>query len=217
MNKIEAITELLSGKVDAIKKGTSIFILKGDDIVNKRTKRPIDTKHMLEDGWETVIEPKWYDNISPDNPVLCWIEKTMNIALVVERNEEGKYKTIYEILVDHAEPIKYEEAVKFIIDAPKKRRKTTEKQIEQKEDDNTQKDEIEAVTFDGTPAIVDASKDKFVELGLPEDYWFDFININNFDSISIIDAINKGDDYLRGLIAEYLSRRNEIDNEEIPF
>jgi hypothetical protein len=256
MNKLEAINELMNGNADAIKKGASVYILHDDDIINKRSKKPIDAKGMLEDGWEAIVEPKWYDNASQESPVLCWVEKTMNTALVVGRKDDGRYETISGILVGEAEPIPYDDVVRFIIDAPKKRTRKTSKeseggvsdlsevfvgtmpgdiddrtlvkdgepesgneecQTETSENTASQKGETTSVSVKGTPALVAQNKGHFVSLGLPEEYWSEFWMLNNFDSMSIVEAIKKGDEYCKGLIAEYISRRQAVDSEEIPF
>jgi hypothetical protein len=252
MNKLEAINELMNGNADAIKKGASVYILHDDDIINKRSKKPIDAKGMLEDGWKAIVEPKWYDNASQESPVLCWVEKTMNTALIVGRKDDGIYETISGILVGEAEPIPYDDVVRFIIDAPKKRTRKTSKeseggvsdlsevfvgtmpgdiddrtlvkdgepesgneecQTETSESTVTQK----AVTTNGVPALVAKNKNYFIELGLPEDLWSEFWNVQNFDSISITEAIEKGDDFCKELIDTYIVDRLKADEEEIPF
>jgi hypothetical protein len=243
MTKIEAINDLLNSKCDYLKHGVSVFVLHGTDIVNKRSKKPIDMKNMLEDGWETFTEPKWYDKASTESPILCWTKDKRDVVLI-SGVDGNMFIAIDGTVVDYATPISRKEALSFVyddlhgndtvakeesssfigtmpgdIDNNPPFAKESEKvgnvecQTETSETTATQKD----VTFSGVPPEVEAKKEYFIGLGLPEDLWIDFWMLNNFDSISILEAVSKGEEHCFKLVQSFLKSRAASDKDEIPF
>ena len=234
MKKIEAMNQLLGGECDFIKHGASVYMLHSDSIINKRSKKPLDTKNMLEYGWEAFSEPKWYDDLE-NGQILCWINNE-DMVLIDNISEDEKFvNTLGEEFGSiHNEepvvhPVKMKEVVKYIYGS--KERKHTKKHdsveesevIEDSGNEECQSETSEstasqkAVTFDGVPALVSENKDYFVDLGLPEEYWTDFWMLHNFDSVSIVDAIEKGDEYCKTLISAFINEREKSDKDEIPF
>ena len=234
MKKIEAMNKLLNKECDGIRHGTSVYILHDDSIVNKRSKKPLDTKSMLEEEWEAFSEPKWYDDLD-NGPILCWMNNG-DMALIAKVSEGGEFlNTFGEPFgnINDKEPVVYpvdtKDVTKYIYGS--KERKHTKKQEEAHESEaseesgneecqnETSKNTVspKAVTFDGVPALVAENKNHFIDLGLPEEYWTDFWMLNNFDSISIVEAIERGDEYCKSLISTFIDEREKSDKDEIPF
>ncbi len=135
MKKIEAMNQLLTGEIDGIKHGTSVFIVEKDSIVNKRSKKVLDMKHLSEDGWEAVIEPKWYDNIANTKGILCWI-KGGDVSIIKNLNENGLFENMFgDVLGDIHEvwPVEAEELADFLIYGLPHARKTRKKAKEEEE------------------------------------------------------------------------------------
>ncbi len=129
MKKIEAIEALLNGECDGIKHESSVFISVEDSIVNKRGKRPLDMKNLTEEGWETYKEPRWYDDISKENGVLCWVSSGADVSIVTQLRSGMFFNNYGDELgsVDDVVPVKLGELDEFIIDSSKKRKKKAKK------------------------------------------------------------------------------------------
>jgi len=102
MNKITAVGLLANGECDAIMHGTSEFILNGEDIVNKRSKKALDMKKMFEEGWDTKLLPRWDDAMSDgqESPTLCVLENDGSVIIILSKTEDGDYITSYGEIYD---------------------------------------------------------------------------------------------------------------------
>ncbi len=275
MTKIDAVNKLIAGECDYIKYGVSIFVLHNDDVVNKRSKKPIDMKHMMQGEWEAIVEPKWYDNVA-EKPVLCWVDNS-SISLISAQRENGDFEDSIGNVYASAEPITMSDVKKYIYDEKDSFTIDVEPELETplakgeeppftggfvgvmdpkidtqvfknnepatiegetnisntgedfssgdaesgNEECQNEKSETTAtqkvVSFSGTPALVAANKNYFIDLGLDPGYWTDFWQANNFDSISITEAMEKGDEYCAKLITDFTIERELSDKDEIPF
>lgn len=239
MTKIEAMNELLDGKCDAIRHKSSIYIAHDDSIINKRSKKPLDAKSLHEEEWEIIVEPKWYDDLE-NGPIMCWVNDG-DVCLIVKMTDDGDFVNNFgDVFGDSfgVVPVSTQDNILNYVYDSKERKKLRQKDepiatVEKKEEvevtenkgkqEECQSETLEntasqkVVTTNGVPALVAENKNYFVELGLPEEFWGEFWMLNNFDSITILEAIEKGDEYCKGLISSYLSNRAEEDNEEIPF
>jgi hypothetical protein len=132
MTKMEAINTLVNGECDKIIKGKSEFILVSGDIVNKRSKKALDTSKLLEDGWEVGIEPKWYDDIIGDN-FKEFIGKTADQFILVVGFEDGKFNTENDQYpFESVTPATADEVLENLVvgGKPKKKRRVTKKKSE---------------------------------------------------------------------------------------
>ena len=137
MNKLSAVSELMNGSCDAIIHGTSEFILQGEDVVNKRSKKALDMKKMLEEGWDTKSLPRWDDAIRGgyERPTLCISENDGSAVIVLTMTEDGNYFTscgdVYDIdTYGQLRPATKEEALALLADikeAPQSKTRTKSK------------------------------------------------------------------------------------------
>ncbi len=133
MNKITAVSQLMNGECDSIMHGTSEFILQGEDVVNKRSKKALDMKKMREEGWDTKLLPRWDDAMDggADRPTLCFLENDGSLIIILNKTEEGDYVTSYGEIFDkevygELRPATREEALSLLADtkdAPQPRTK----------------------------------------------------------------------------------------------
>lgn len=95
MNKITAVGKLTNGECDSILHGTSEFILHGEDIVNKRSKKVLDMKKMLEEGWDIKTMPKWDDALRNGEvrPTLCVLKDEESFVIISYMTQDGQYYT----------------------------------------------------------------------------------------------------------------------------
>jgi len=117
MTKIEAINLALAGDVDGIKHGTSVFIVDKDTIINKRSRKMLDMKHLTEKDWEGIVDPKWYDNLEESEGVLCWI-RGGDVSIVKKINDDGIFENMFQdVLGDTSEvwPVKLDELSNIIL------------------------------------------------------------------------------------------------------
>ena len=138
MIKIEAINALLNGVADGIKHKTSIFVLDKESIVNKRSRKLLDMNHMMEEDWEEIINPKWYDDIEKSKGVLCWI-RGGDVSIVRKRDEHGIFKNHFDDALgdsDDVWPVKVEELAELLIDGIPSVKRTKRKQPELEEVDD---------------------------------------------------------------------------------
>jgi len=176
MKKFEVISELMEGTGDIAVKGSSEYIVVDGDIVNKRSKKPLDMKKMMEDGWEIKRLPRWDDDLraGEEKPTLCVLGDG-SIAIITEMDENGQYTTSYGEVLDYEEtvrPATIDDLAPFIYDfdgAPKKKtqkRKTKAKEPEPKNTDEPE-ESAEECTPEGTmatcppeePAVIDGETD----------------------------------------------------------
>jgi hypothetical protein len=132
MTKMEAINALVNGECDKIIKGKSEFILASGDVVNKRSKKALDTSKLLEDGWEVGIEPKWYDEIIGDN-FKEFIGKAEGQFILVVGIEDGKFSTESDQYpFDDVTPATADEVLENLVigGKPKKKRRSVKKKSE---------------------------------------------------------------------------------------
>ena len=109
---------LLSGDFDGIKHGTSTFIVEKDSIINKRSKKLLDMKHLSEEEWDGLIDPKWYDNLADGPGILCWI-RDQDVTIVKSMDEEGMFLNIFEDILggtDDITPVKIHELEEFLLE-----------------------------------------------------------------------------------------------------
>ena len=105
MNKITAVGILISKECDSITHGSSEYILVNEDVVNKRSKKPLDMKKMMEDGWDTKKLPRWDDAFKDGDgsPVLCVTSITKMHIVITGINGAGDYITSCGTMYDEAE------------------------------------------------------------------------------------------------------------------
>jgi hypothetical protein len=123
MNKITAVSMLMNGECDSIMHGTSEFILLGEDVVNKRSKKALDMKKMREEGWDTKLLPRWDDAFADgaERPTLCFLENDGSLIIILSKTEDGDYITSYGEIFDkdvygELRPATREEALSLLAD-----------------------------------------------------------------------------------------------------
>ena len=129
MNKITAMNALLNGECDGIKHGTSTFIVEKDSIINKRSKKLLDTKHLSEEDWEGIVDPKWYDELEDSNGILCWVSNE-DVSIVRSRNEKGMFINAFDDVLGDDEqvwPVEVSELEEFLINGIPHAKKTRKK------------------------------------------------------------------------------------------
>ena len=162
------MNELLNGNFDGIKHGPSVFVLLHDTIVNKRSKKQMDIKHLTEEGWEGIHEPKWYDNISEGKGVLCWI-RGGDVSIVKKINKDNLFENVFsDVLGDVHEvwPVKAEELAELLVDGlpqAKKTRKTAkddkEESLEANIDEEVDEGNVQDSQSENSKSIVPPKED----------------------------------------------------------
>jgi len=124
MEKIKAITMLVNGECDRITHGKSEFILYKGDIVNKRSKKTLDMKKMNEEGWNALVDPKWYDTLI-SGTFKQFIAKVADRYVLVTGLSQGQFITAEGYYgLDELKPATEEEVLKELVFGwkPKRRR-----------------------------------------------------------------------------------------------
>ncbi len=222
MTKIEAIDAILKGECDEISFGASIYILHNGGVVNKRSKKPMDTAHMTEEGWEKIIVPKWYDEIT--TPILCWVSP--GDMVLIEEHKDGKFNGVSKgddyATWEKAKPVTEEEVLLYIYGFKKKRKTVKQKEetqkVEKQEECQTTKLESiatpkeETVEVSGIPILVEENKDFFFDNGLPEHLLKSFAITLKLNSTNVEEFIDKGAEECKDKVSTFLEA-----SEEIPF
>jgi len=210
MNKMSAVGMLVSGECDSILHGSSEFILQGEDVVNKRSKKALDMKKMLEEGWDTKMLPRWDDAMQDgaERPTLCVLENDGSLIIILSKTEDGEYITSYGEIYDRdtygqLRPATRDEALALLADvkdaAPSKPKPKTKPKSEPKIKEEVPREEEPAVITGETDisetgeTFAEMPQEELIDLcGVPEEE-NPFVEDQEYDDSCITGATEGSD------------------------
>ena len=224
MNKLGAVRLLIEGECDSILHGSSEYILKDGDVVNKRGKnKPLDMKNMLEEGWDTLSKPKWDTPLKNGEvrPTLCITEKSGIPVVIYRIDENNAYLMDGEDAYDGIYPDEgelraatVEEALALVADTEKPSQKPQQKKAvaQAQELDSsaaTQPSGLTAVSKSGEVPTQSAEQEpsarsEYASLGLPEEEWETFYKVCEAAGVSVESIREEGKNAMSQAIIAYL-------------
>jgi len=136
MTKLSAVEKLIAGECDILIHGKSEFVLLNGAVVNKKSKKPMEMKDLMEEGWVCKSLPKWYDKLI-SGEVKFVLAKAFGDPVVVDKAEaeeaikNGTISEYVPMTLDDAKEIIVAEGKKPV---RRKRKNKSEAANEKKED-----------------------------------------------------------------------------------
>jgi len=161
VKKIEAIMALTAGEFDKIKSGTSTFIFLDDSVVNMKSKKPIDMKNIHEDGWEGLLEPKWYDDI-PETGYICWISEEIGNKFdvtIITKHEDGVFSNVSNDGWPWAEPVTAEEAKDLMFAGLGKKKSPKKAAAAKKVEEISSEEDVKQYSVEAEDIEIEENKD----------------------------------------------------------